>query len=272
MLDVRGLRKVYAGRDRPVEALRDVSFTVAAGELVCLVGPSGCGKTTLLRCLAGLLQPTAGEVRVEGRPVTGPSPGMAVVFQEYGRSLLPWLTVAANVELPLRHQRGLDRRARAARVARSLAEVGLADAARAHPWQLSGGMQQRVAIARGLAYEPRLLLMDEPFAAVDAQTRADLEDLIRSIWRSTGVTILFVTHDIDEAVYLGGRVVVLSSSPTVVQDDVTVDLPAERDQIETRAQQRFVELRRHVYAEIRTAQRGARTGAGGAGEEPGGEG
>jgi len=261
MLDVRGLHQVYAGRDRQVEALRDVTFSVAPGELVCLVGPSGCGKTTLLRCLAGLLVPTGGEVRVEGRPVSGPSPGMAVVFQEYGRSLLPWLTVEANVELPLRHKPGIDRRARAGLVARSLAAVGLADAGRAHPWQLSGGMQQRVAIARALAYEPRLLLMDEPFAAVDAQTRADLEDLIRSIWRSTGVTILFVTHDIDEAVYLGGRVVVLSSSPTVVQDDVTVDLPAERDQIETRAQHRFVELRRHVYAEIRTAQRAGRTGS-----------
>ena len=272
MLDVRGLHQVYAGRDRPVEALREVTFAVSPGELVCLVGPSGCGKTTLLRCLAGLLQPTAGEVRVEGSPVTGPSPGMAVVFQEYGRSLLPWLTVAANVELPLRHRRGLDRGARAGLVARSLAAVGLPDAARAYPWQLSGGMQQRVAIARALAYEPRLLLMDEPFAAVDAQTRADLEDLIRSIWRSTGVTILFVTHDIDEAVYLGGRVVVLSSSPTVVQDDVTVDLPAERDQIETRAQHRFVELRRHVYAEIRTAQRGSRTGGGTGGSGTGGGG
>jgi len=258
MLDVRGLHKVYAGRERLVEALHEVTFAVGPGELVCLVGPSGCGKTTLLRCLAGLLRPTSGEVRVEGRPVSGPSPGMAVVFQEYGRSLLPWLTVAANVELPLRHKRGLDRRARADLVMSSLAAVGLEDAAKAHPWQLSGGMQQRVAIARALAYQPRLLLMDEPFAAVDAQTRADLEDLIRSIWRSTGVTILFVTHDIDEAVYLGGRVVVLSSSPTVVQDDVIVELPADRDQIETRAQPRFVELRRHVYAEIRTAQRGGR--------------
>jgi NitT/TauT family transport system ATP-binding protein len=262
VIDVRGLRKTYTGRDRQVEALRDVTFAVAPGELVCLVGPSGCGKTTLLRCLAGLLQPTSGEVLVEGHPVSGPSPGMSVVFQEYGRSLLPWLTVAGNVELPLKRKRGVDRRARPELVANALASVGLADAARAYPWQLSGGMQQRVAIARALAYEPRLLLMDEPFAAVDAQTRADLEDLIRSIWRSTGVTILFVTHDIDEAVYLGGRVVVLSSSPTVVQDDVVVDLPAERDQIETRAHDRFVELRRHVYAEIRTAQRAGRSESG----------
>jgi NitT/TauT family transport system ATP-binding protein len=256
MLDVRGLHKVYASRDRTVEALRDLTFSVRRGELVCLVGPSGCGKTTLLRCLAGLLAPTAGEVRVEGRPVGGPPPGMAVVFQEYGRSLLPWLTVARNVELPLRHRRGVGRARRAELVARSIEAVGLSDAATAYPWQLSGGMQQRVAIARALAYEPHLLLMDEPFAAVDAQTRADLEDLIRSIWRDTGVTVLFVTHDIDEAVYLGSRVVVLSSSPTVVQDDIPVDLPVERDQLETRALGRFVELRRHVYAEIRAAKNG----------------
>jgi len=262
MLDVRALRKVYAGKDRRVEALRDLTFSVGRGELVCIVGPSGCGKTTLLRCLAGLLAPTSGDVRVEGRPVSGPPPGMAVVLQEYGRSLLPWMSVARNVELPLRHKRGIDRKRRAQLVAGSLDAVGLADVGNAYPWQLSGGMQQRVAIARALAYEPQLLLMDEPFAAVDAQTRADLEDLIRSIWHRTGVTVLFVTHDIDEAVYLGGRVIVLSSSPTVVQDDVVIDLPDERDQIETRSLGRFVELRRHIYAEIRAAKIGRRQGAG----------
>ncbi|MDQ1289670.1 MAG: NitT/TauT family transport system ATP-binding protein [Actinomycetota bacterium] len=256
MLDVRGLRQVYAAQDRHVEALHDLTFDVRAGELVTLVGPSGCGKTTLLRLLAGLLRPTSGDVRVEGSEVNGPPPGTAVVFQEYGRSLLPWMSVAANVGLPLRYKRKLGRRHRAELVARSLADVDLADVGDAYPWQLSGGMQQRVAIARALAYEPRLLLMDEPFAAVDAQTRADLEDLIRSIWRSTGVTVLFITHDIDEAVYLGERVIVLSSSPTVVQDDVTVDLPADRDQLDTRALTRFVELRRYVYAEIRTAKNG----------------
>jgi NitT/TauT family transport system ATP-binding protein len=260
MLDVRGLRKVYTGHDRTVEALRDLTFSVRRGELVCIVGPSGCGKTTLLRCLAGLLTPTSGDVRVEGRPVSGPPPGMAVVFQEYGRSLLPWMSVARNVELPLRHKRTLDRRRRAELVAGSLAAVGLSDVGTAYPWQLSGGMQQRVAIARALAYEPHLLIMDEPFAAVDAQTRADLEDLIRSIWHSTGVTVLFVTHDIDEAVYLGGRVIVLSSSPTVVQDDVTIDLPDQRDQLDTRSLGRFVELRRHIYAEIRAAKNGRAEG------------
>jgi NitT/TauT family transport system ATP-binding protein len=254
MLDVRGLRKVYESKGRSVEALRNLTFSVEPGELVCLVGPSGCGKTTLLRCLGGLLEPTDGEVSVEGKLVNGPPAGMAVVFQEYGRSLFPWMTVAQNVELPLRHK-GLARGRRAELVAGALEAVGLQAAPEAFPWQLSGGMQQRVAIARAVAYEPHVMLMDEPFAAVDAQTRADLEDLIRSIWQRTGVTTLFVTHDIDEAVYLGQRVIVLSSSPTVVQEDLAIDLPAERDQLETRALPRFTELRTHVYAEIRTAQR-----------------
>ena len=255
MLDVRGLRKVYASRDRQVEAVRDVSFSVAPGELVCLVGPSGCGKTTLLKCLAGLLGPSGGEVVVEGRPVDGPPPGMAVVFQEYGRSLFPWMTVAENVELPLR-QKKLPRARRKELVTEALAAVGLLDVPAAYPWQLSGGMQQRVAIARAVAYEPHVMLMDEPFAAVDAQTRADLEDLIRTIWGRTGVTTLFVTHDIDEAVYLGQRVVVLSSSPTVVQEELAIDLPASRDQLETRALTRFTELRTHLYGAIRTAKQG----------------
>ena len=255
MLEVEHLRKVYDGHGRSVEALRDLTFRVGAGELVCLVGPSGCGKTTLLRCIAGLLEPTAGRTVLEGRPVTGPPQRMAVVLQEYGRSLFPWMTVAANVELPLREKK-LPRARRRELVATALDEVGLADAGTAYPWQLSGGMQQRVAIARAVAYEPRILLMDEPFAAVDAQTRADLEDLVRRIWRDLGVTILFVTHDIDEAVYLGQRVVILSNSPTVVQEDLTVDLPAERDQLTTRADPRFTKLRGHVYEQIQRAKAG----------------
>jgi NitT/TauT family transport system ATP-binding protein len=254
-LEVRGLHKVYQGRGRSVEALRDLTFSVEASELVCVVGPSGCGKTTLLRCIAGLLEPTAGEVLVEGARVAGPPPGMAVVFQEYGRSLFPWMSVRANVELPLRAKR-LQGQRRDELVSEALGAVGLGDVHGAYPWQLSGGMQQRVAIARAVAYEPHVLLMDEPFAAVDAQTRAELEDLVRSVWHRTGVTILFVTHDIDEAVYLGQRVLVLSSSPTVVQEDLTVDLPAERDQLTTRSDPRFTQLRTHVYAQIQQAKRG----------------
>jgi len=228
---------------------------VETGELLCLVGPSGCGKTTLLKCVGGLLAPTAGRITLSGKPVSGPPPGMAFVFQEYGRSLFPWMRVGENVELPLR-QKGLSRTRRRELVADALESVALSDAVAAYPWQLSGGMQQRVAIARALAYEPQVLLMDEPFAAVDAQTRADLEDLVRRLWRERGMTILFVTHDIDEAVYLGERVLVLSASPTVVQEQLTVDLPAERDQLHTRVDPRFAELRTHVYQQIQAAKRG----------------
>jgi NitT/TauT family transport system ATP-binding protein len=254
-LQIRGLRKVYEAQGRSVEAVGDLTFSVEASELVCVVGPSGCGKTTLLRCIAGLLEPTGGEVLLQGTRVAGPPPDLAVVFQEYGRSLFPWMTVRGNVELPLRSKRlGRDRRDEL--VTGALAAVGLGDVHDAYPWQLSGGMQQRVAIARAVAYEPHVLLMDEPFAAVDAQTRAELEDLVRAVWRRTGVTIVFVTHDIDEAVYLGQRVLALSSSPTVVQEDLAVDLPEERDQLTTRSDPRFTQLRTHLYAQIQQAKRG----------------
>ena len=254
MLEIAGLRKVYEGGGEPVEAIRDISVSLTAGELVCLVGPSGCGKTTLLKCAAGLLSPTGGTITLAGKPVTAPPAALAVVFQEYARSLFPWLSVRRNVELPLREKK-LGKVERTRLVDEALTAVGLVDRGDAYPWQLSGGMQQRVAIARAVAYQPTVLLMDEPFAAVDAQTRADLEDLIRSIWRQFKVTILFVTHDIDEAVYLGERVVVLSASPTVVRETLAVDLPAERDQLTTRSDPRFTELRSHVYAEIQAAKR-----------------
>jgi len=253
MLAVQGLRKVYDSHGRRVEAIRDLTFTVDDGTFVCVVGPSGCGKTTLLRCIAGLLPPTSGEVYVEGTRVTGPPDGLAVVFQEYGRSLFPWLRVRENVELPLRvaGMRGARRRTL---VDEALDAVGLSDAHGAYPWQLSGGMQQRVAIARAVAYQPRVLLMDEPFAAVDAQTRADLEDLLRSVWQRLGVTLLFVTHDIDESVYLGQRVLVLSAAPTVVAEDLAIDLPDSRDQLTTRGAPRVTELRSHIYAQIQKAK------------------
>jgi NitT/TauT family transport system ATP-binding protein len=257
MLEVNGIRKVYDGHGRRVEAIGDLTFSVADREFVCVVGPSGCGKTTLLRCIAGLLEPTAGQVVVDGRPVSGPPPGLALVFQEYGRSLFPWMRVRENVELPLREKR-MPAARRAELVDTALDAVGLADAHRAYPWQLSGGMQQRVAIARAVAYEPGVLLMDEPFAAVDAQTRADLEDLIRTVWQRLGVTLLFVTHDIDESVYLAQRVVILSSAPTHVVETLEVDLPDTRDQLSTRADPRFTELRGRVYAQIQKAKQEAR--------------
>ncbi|MFI6577917.1 ABC transporter ATP-binding protein [Nocardiopsis sp. NPDC050513] len=251
-LEVADLTKVYDRGSPAHTALREVSFEVGEGELLSIVGPSGCGKTTLLKCVAGLVEPTAGRVSLLGEEVTGVPEGLAVVFQDYSRSLFPWMRVGRNVEFPLRTL-GLTRDERRERVESSLAAVGLAGKTRQYPWQLSGGMQQRVAIARALAYRPRMLLMDEPFASVDAQTRSELEDLTRAVHREFGMTILFVTHDIDEAVYLADRVIVLRGSPGAVLSEIGVDLSDERDQINTRSLPEFVRLRSSVAQQIRDA-------------------
>lgn len=253
MLSVQQLKKVYPVEGGQIEAVRNLTFDVPAGQLVCVVGPSGAGKTTLLKCIAQLLSPTSGTIQLKGETITEPPKSMAVVFQEYGRSLFPWMTVRRNVELPLKNA-GVPKAERTRLVDEALASVELDHVPDTFPWQLSGGMQQRVAIARAVAYKPEVLLMDEPFAAVDAQTRADLEDLIREIWQRLGVTILFITHDIDESVYLGQRVLVLSNSPTVIQEDLTIDLPELRDQVTTRSSARFTELRTHVWEQILIAK------------------
>ncbi|MDO8383051.1 MAG: ABC transporter ATP-binding protein [Microbacterium sp.] len=254
LLSVQGIQKIYSTTGGGgVEAVRDLTFDLRKGEFACLVGPSGSGKTTLLKVISGLMGATKGQVVLDGKVVDGPPRNMALVFQEYGRSLYPWMRVAENVELPLKVA-GVGKDERKARVAEALEAVGLAHVPKSYPWQLSGGMQQRVAIARAVAYQPEVLLMDEPFAAVDAQTRADLEDLVRSVWAKLGLTVLFVTHDIDESVYLGERVIILSSSPTVILEDLAIDLPVERDQLETRSDPRFVELRHHVYEQIQKAK------------------
>lgn len=250
MLRVDQLSKTYGHGPRAVEAIGSLSFDVQRGEFVSIVGPSGAGKTTLLKCLSGLLAPTSCTAVLSGQPITGPPRGLAMVFQEYSRSLLPWSTIARNVDMPLRNQR-VPRQERHRRTVRALSVVGLERFADYYPWQLSGGMQQRVAIARALAYEPHLLLMDEPFASVDAQTRADLEDLVLRVREEFDVTILFVTHDIDEAVYVSDRVVVLSPAPTTVREIVTVDLPRPRDQVRTKELPDFARLRSHVYRQIK---------------------
>jgi NitT/TauT family transport system ATP-binding protein len=247
LLDVEKLHHQYAGGNVAIE---DLSFAVHEGQFVSIVGPSGAGKTTLLKILAGLLAPTAGSVRMQGEPVRDVPDGLAMVFQDYGRSLLPWAKVAANVALPLEYM-PLSRQEREHRVGESLQAVDLAHAADLYPWQLSGGMQQRVAIARAIACRPRLLLMDEPFASVDAQTRSDLEDLAARIRRQYAMTILLVTHDIDEAVYLADRVIVLSRAPSRILAEIEVDLPSGRDQIATRATDAVVALRSQVAQLIR---------------------
>jgi len=233
-------------------AIADVSLRVADGELVTIVGPSGCGKSTLLRCLAGLVPPTSGRVVLDGAAVTRVPDRLAVVFQDYSRSLYPWLSVADNVALPLR--RTESRAVRRASALAALESVGLAGFAGRYPWQLSGGMQQRVAIARALACDPVLLLMDEPFGSMDAQMREDLEDLVLRVRAERNVTILLVTHDIDESVYTGDRVVVLSHGPGRVMADLPVDLPAPRDQIATKELREFARLRAEVSRLVRATK------------------
>lgn len=251
LLEVDGLKFRYGGTSSTAPlALDDVSFTVGQGEFVAIVGPSGSGKTTLLRCVSGLMHPTGGHVRLDGHPVDDVPAELAIVFQDYGRSLFPWMSVHDNVDMPLRRLH-LPREERAERIRSVLEEVGLYDSRHQFPWQLSGGMQQRVAIARAIAYRPSILLMDEPFASVDAQTRSDLQDTALEVWRAHNSTVLFVTHDIDESVYLADRVIVLSRPPTTVQAEITVDLDRPRDQIETKALPRFVELRADVARLIR---------------------
>jgi NitT/TauT family transport system ATP-binding protein len=252
VIDVRKLAKTYnPGTPHAKEAIRDISFTAREHEIVCIVGPSGAGKTTLLRCLSGLARPTGGGSTISGQEVRGTPADVAVVFQDYSRSLFPWLTVARNVALPLK-SKGVRSRERRALVESSLHAVGLPEIGHQHPWQLSGGMQQRVAIARALAYQPKLLLMDEPFASVDAQTRFELEDLVLRVRSEFGMTIVFVTHDIDEAVYIGDRIVALSGSPCVVKRELVVPLPAQRNQVTTRSAPAFVDLRTEVLRLVTT--------------------
>jgi NitT/TauT family transport system ATP-binding protein len=253
VLEIQNIAKTYGTGAKATHAIADVSFTVEDGEFVCVVGPSGCGKTTLLKCVGGLLRPSNGQVLLRGKPVTAPPEEMALVFQEYGRSLMPWASVRNNVKLPLRHKR-LGRSERKALVEEALEAVGLTRFIDHYPWQLSGGMQQRVAIARALAYQPSILLMDEPFASVDAQTRGDLEDLVLRVREEFAVTILFVTHDIDESVYLSDRVVVLTHAPTEVKEIIGVDLPFPRDQLATKELGEFANLRAHVYRLIKREQ------------------
>lgn len=248
VMSVEGLRKSY-GKARILDG---IDFTVGKGEFVCIVGPSGSGKTTLLRCIAGLLEPTGGRTVFEGTEVNEPPAKLAVVFQDYSRSLLPWMTVRDNVLLPIKGRFSKDELE--GRVEKALTSVGLAGKGQLYPWQMSGGMQQRAAIARGLAYNPDVLLMDEPFAAVDAQTRVELEDLVLRLRDEYNTTVLFVTHDIDEAVYLADRVLVLSGAPTSVTENIETGLPTPRHQIETKRLDRYAEVRARVLGLIQAAK------------------
>jgi NitT/TauT family transport system ATP-binding protein len=256
ILVMNNVTKAYSSA---VPILRDISFRQEPGEFVAVVGPSGCGKTTMLRCIAALMQPDQGQVLHHGQQFDDPPPWLSIVFQDYNRSLFPWLSVRQNVGFGLRH---VNRRERDERVANALKAVSLDHAADLYPWQLSGGMQQRCALARSIVERPKLLLLDEPFASVDAQTRIDLQDMVMDICKRMSLSTLLVTHDIDEAVFMADKVVVLSTRPAHVVEEIPIDLPRPRDQLTTKESPEFLRLRHRVYTLVRrqTQKSAAQTG------------
>ena len=245
MLEARGLSVVYGAQT----ILRDVSFAVQEHEFVCLVGPSGCGKTTLLRALAGLAPVSSGRAVFKGAEVQGPQTQLAVVFQDYARALLPWRTVSGNVALAL-EARGIPRAQHAERIHPLLEKLRLTAHAAKFPSQLSGGMQQRLQIARCLAQEPQVLLMDEPFGSLDAITRQELQDEVARLAKDERRTVAFVTHDLEEAIYLGDRVVALAANPGRIAEIVSIDLARPRNQLTTREDPRFLEYRHRLYRHL----------------------
>jgi NitT/TauT family transport system ATP-binding protein len=244
-LAINGLEKRFASHGRA--AFRNISLSVRQGDFIALIGPSGCGKSTLLHIMAGLSEPTAGAVSLNGKPIDGPHPQMMYVFQQYTKSIFPWKTVLDNVLLGVKYHFGTSRREMEKHCLEQLELVGLGRYPNYYPYQLSGGMQQRVAIARAMARRPKILLMDEPFSALDAMMRVELQDLLLKLWVDFGLTILFVTHDLDEALYVAQRVILLSASPGTIAQDVDVPLPYPRRQIETRSDPEYLRLREHLY-------------------------
>jgi NitT/TauT family transport system ATP-binding protein len=231
-----------------VVAFRNVELNVKSNEVLCIVGPSGCGKTTLLRCIGGLLAPSSGQVLIDGQIVHSPRPGVAIVFQHFG--LLPWKTVVDNVAFGLKIA-GVSRQQLAERVEHYIRLVGLAGFENQYPYQLSGGMQQRVGLARALATHPEILLMDEPFASVDAQTREVLQEELLRLHERERKTMVFITHSIDEALVLGDRVAVMATRPGRVKEVLTVNFARPRDPAAVRAEPRYTEMRNHIWEELR---------------------
>lgn len=253
LLRIENLGVQYSRQKVELKVIQDLSLSIKEGKFVSIVGPSGCGKTTLLRCIGGLQRPTKGQVLVMGKNISQPIDEMTLVFQEYNRSLFPWRTVIRNVMLPVEDKmKKSDAQSLALRLIQSVGLIGFENY---YPWQLSGGMQQRVAIARALAPDPKIILMDEPFAAVDAQTRMALEDQILKIWHDLNLTVLFVTHDIDEAIYLSQTVIVLNGRPARISEEVQVDLEYPRNQIITRGKEAFASYRSKIYEALRTVEK-----------------
>ena len=248
-LRLENVTKSYGvGGAAETRAIDDISLDVEEGEFLAVVGPSGCGKSTLLQIAAALIAPTSGVVRLDGQPISAPPPSMVYLFQQYAKSLFPWRTVVDNVAFAVEHHKGMTHGSARAHSRRFLEMVGLADSAERYPWQLSGGMQQRVAIARALAAEPRVLLLDEPFSSVDALTRLELHALVQELREKQRFTAVLVTHDVDEAIFLADRVVVLSARPSRVVRSIATGLPRPRDNLATREDPRFLGLRHELLA------------------------
>lgn len=242
---IDGLEKRFASYGRV--AFKNITFSVRQGEFVAVIGPSGCGKSTLLHIMAGLSEPTAGSVKLDGAKIDGPRSEMMFVFQQYTKSIFPWKTVLKNVLLGVKYQSAAPRDSLKKLCLEHLDLVGLGRYPHYYPYQLSGGMQQRVAIARALARRPKLLLMDEPFSALDAMMRVELQDLLLKLWANLGLTVVFVTHDLDEALYLAQRVIMLSASPGTIAENVEVPYAYPRRQIETRSEPAYLKLRERLY-------------------------
>jgi NitT/TauT family transport system ATP-binding protein len=256
VIDIRNVGKTYGGPGRQLTVFDGLSYTIPERSFLSIVGPSGCGKSTLLRMIAGLEDTPSGSILFKGQKVTGPADGMIYVFQQYSKSIFPWRTVIQNIEFGLRSRGKLSSRDARARCQEYVRLVGLEGYEDYYPYQLSGGMQQRVVIARALICEPSVLLMDEPFSAVDALTRAILQELILKIWQTIPVTVLFVTHDVEEAVFLSTQIVSLTKAPARIHQDIHVDLPQPREQIETRAQPRFHDIEQTLFTSIFLQEKG----------------
>lgn len=254
ILEVRQIGKALGGGSKKpaIKILADITFGAKPGEFLSVVGPSGCGKTTLLMCLAGLLNVDSGRILFMGNVIDAPPSGMGVVFQEYSRSLLPWRRNIDNVIFGMKRLGHISKAGKQSRAKELLHRVGLKGFEDYYPWQVSGGMQQRIAIARALASQSQLLLLDEPLAAVDAQTRAEVQDLLLAIAAEYEQTCVLVTHDVDEALYMSNRVIVLSQRPTAVLRDIKIDLPYPRDQLHTRSHPEFLRLREEVLTLIKS--------------------
>lgn len=257
LIHIEGVNKEFSVNKNKITVFENFSYKIPEGSFLSIVGPSGCGKSTLLKLISGLENPTSGTINFDGQVISGPPKGMIYVFQQYTKSIFPWYTVLENIEFGLNTQKkNISKQEAKERCMEYIKLVGLEGYEDYYPSQLSGGMQQRVVIARALICEPKVLLMDEPFSAVDAMTRAILQELLLSIWEKLPITILFVTHDVDEAVFLSSHIISLGKAPIGLKEDIVVNLPYPRNQIDTRKSKHFTTMQLKLFSSIFSQEKG----------------